>query len=351
MRRLSLCKRNIILCGSMAVVLCGCAAVTKDELQTMIEESETISLEIAEPLDVDRLGTKENESETGEETSSEGLLEGETESVRDKSVEEWMEDIEAMGRYTVEELESIEEDAKVYEAYGSSPEQAVNMALADAVNGKTNGSVDMTFTLPVVVDENGVPYPTDPSNGQPIIPENDIKYTFDDDGHGNKLIVYGEWEKAVVTTPDGVEHTVNSKEEYEEFVKGSESTNSTMKNIAQENGNVNEENVAQTAGVSKRDTLPLTKETDCNSNGWPMKVYGDNELIVVTVDGVEHEFNSVSEYRDFVDQWEFEHDEEQQQYIASEDRFSGIGTYGGYYGSEEAFLEAERNSTVHGKVQ
>ena len=294
----------------MAVVLCGCAAVTKDELQTMIEESETISLEIAEPLDVDRLGTKENESETGEETSSEGLLEGETESVRDKSVEEWMEDIEAMGRYTVEELESIEEDAKVYEAYGSSPEQAVNMALADAVNGKTNGSVDMTFTLPVVVDENGVPYPTDPSNGQPIIPET------------------------------------------EESVKDSESTNFTMENIAQENGNVNGENVAQTAGVSKRDTLPLTKETDCNSNGWPMKVYGDNELIVVTVDGVEHEFNSVSEYRDFTYNWEFEHDEEQQQYIASEDRFKDIGTYNGLaYSSGEEFLEAERNSTVHGKVQ
>lgn len=289
MRRLNLCKRNIILCGSMAVVLCGCAAVTKDELQTMIEESETISLEIAEPLDVDRLGTKENESETGEESTGEGLLEGETESVRDKSVEEWMEDIEAMGRYTVEELESIEEDAKVYEAYGSSPEQAVNMALADAVNGKTNGSVDMTFTLPVVVDENGVPYPTDPSNGQPIIPET---------------------EKA----------TEVAKEE------------------------------APTS-VSKRDTLPLTQTYDDDGNGWPMKVYGDNELIVVTVDGVEHEFNSVSEYRDFVNRWQFEHDEEQQQYIASEDRFSGFGTYGGYYGSEEAFLEAERNSSVHGKVQ
>lgn len=211
MKRLSLCKRNIILCGSMAVVLCGCAAVTKDELQTMIEESETISLEIAEPLDVDKLGTKENE--TGEETSSEGLIEGETESIRDKSVEEWMEDIEAMGRYTIEELESIEEDAKVYEAYGSSPEQAVNMALADAVNGKTNGSVDMTFTLPVVVDENGVPYPTDPSNGQPIIPET------------------------------------------EESVKDSESVNSTIKNIAQDNGNVN-----------KKD-LPVTIESDDDGHG------------------------------------------------------------------------------------
>lgn len=306
MRRLSLCKRNIILCGSMAVVLCGCAAVTKDELQTMIEESETISLEIAEPLDVDRLGTKENE--TGEETSSEGLLEEETESVRDKSVEEWMEDIEAMGRYTVEELESIEEDAKVYEAYGSSPEQAVNMALADAVNGKTNGSVDMTFTLPVVVDENGVPYPTDPSNGQPIIPET------------------------------------------EESIKDSESTNSTMENIAQENGNVNGENVAQTAGVSKRDTLPLTQTYDDDGNGWPMKVYGDNELIVVNVNGVEHEFNSISEYRDFVDQWDFEHDESYN-YIASDDQFNTIGTYGGYYGSREEFLEAEKNSTVHGKIQ
>lgn len=322
----------------MAVVLCGCAAVTKDELQTMIEESETISLEIAEPLDVDRLGTKENE--TGEETSSEGLIEGETESVRDKSVEEWMEDIEAMGRYTVEELESIEEDAKVYEAYGSSPEQAVNMALADAENGKTNGSVDMTFTLPVVVDENGVPYPTDPSNGQPIIPENDIKYTFDDDGYGNKLIVYGEWEKAVITTPDGEKHTVNSKEEYEKFVKGSESTNSTIENIAQEDGNVN-----------KKD-LPVTIESDDDGEGNKIIVYGDWELVILTTpDGVEHELHSMQECRDFVAQWKFDHDEEQQQYIASEDRFKDMGTYGGYYGSEEAFLEAEKNSTMHGKVQ
>ncbi len=280
----------------MAVVLCGCAAVTKDELQTMIEESETISLEIAEPLDVDRLGTKENE--TGEETSSEGLLEGETESVRDKRVEEWMEDIEAMGRYTVEELESIEEDAKVYEAYGSSPEQAVNMALADAVNGKTNGSVDMTFTLPVVVDENGVPYPTDPSNGQPIIPET------------------------------------------EEPVKDNESTNSTIENIAQENGNVN-----------KKD-LPVTIESEDDGYGNKVVVRGDWEVVEVTTpDGITHTLHSENEYMQFLVQWDFEHDEEQQQYIASEDRFSGFGTYGGYYGSEEAFLEAERNSSVHGKVQ
>lgn len=322
----------------MAVVLCGCAAVTKDELQTMIEESETISLEIAEPLDVDRLGTKENE--TGEETSSEGLLEEETESVRDKSVEEWMEDIEAMGRYTVEELESIEEDAKVYEAYGSSPEQAVNMALADAENGKTNGSVDMTFTLPVVVDENGVPYPTDPSNGQPIIPENDIKYTFDDDGYGNKLIVYGEWEKAVITTPDGVEHTVNSKEEYERFVKGSESTNSTMENIAQENGNVN-----------KKD-LPVTIESDDDGEGNKIIVYGDWELVILTTpDGVEHELHSMQEYRDFVDQWDFEHSESYN-YIASDDQFADIGTRNGTpYATDEEFLEARKNSSVHGKIQ
>lgn len=298
MRKLSLCKRNIILCGSMAVVLCGCAAVTKDELQTMIEESETISLEIAEPLDVDRLGTKENESKTGEETSSEGLLEEETESVRDKSVEEWMEDIEAMGRYTVEELESIAEDARVYEAYGSSPEQAVNMALADAVNGKTNGSVDMTFTLPVVVDENGVPYPTDPSNGQPIIPET------------------------------------------EEPAKESESVNSTMENVAQESENVN-----------KKD-LPVTIESDDDGYGNKVVVRGKWEVVEVTTpDGVTHTLHSEDEYMQFLVQWDFEHDEEQQQYIASEDRFKDIGTYSGYYGSKEEFLEAEKNSTVHGKVQ
>lgn len=296
MKRLSLCKRNIILCGSMAVVLCGCAAVTKDELQTMIEESETISLEIAEPLDVDKLGTKENE--TGEETSSEGLIEGETESIRDKSVEEWMEDIEAMGRYTIEELESIEEDAKVYEAYGSSPEQAVNMALADAVNGKTNGSVDMTFTLPVVVDENGVPYPTDPSNGQPIIPET------------------------------------------EESVKDSESVNSTIKNIAQDNGNVN-----------KKD-LPVTIESDDDGHGNKAIVYGDWELVILTTpDGVEHELHSMQEYRDFVDQWDFEHSESYN-YIASDDQFADMGTRNGTpYATDEEFLEARKNSSVHGKIQ
>lgn len=282
----------------MAVVLCGCAAVTKDELQTMIEESETVSLETAEPLDVDRLGTKENESETGEESTGEGLLEGETESVRDKSVEEWMEDIEAMGRYTVEELESIEEDAKVYEAYGSSPEQAVNMALADAVNGKTNVSVDMTFTLPVVVDENGVPYPTDPSNGQPIIPET------------------------------------------EEPVKDNESTNSTIENIAQENGNVN-----------KKD-LPVTIESEDDGEGNKIIVYGDWELVILTTpDGVEHELHSMQEYRDFVDQWDFEHSESYN-YIASDDQFADIGTRNGTpYATDEEFLEARKNSSVHGKIQ
>ena len=272
--------------GIASISLCGCISRNKNnqEVPTPVETTT-----IAETTSAAETTTKE--ITTIEDTST-------IEEVRDKSVEEWMEDVEAMGRYTVEELESIEEDAKVYEAYGSSPEQAVNMALADAVNGKTNGSVDMTFTLPVVVDENGVPYPTDPSNGQPIIPET------------------------------------------EEPAKESESVNSTMENVAQESENVN-----------KKD-LPVTIESDDDGYGNKVVVRGKWEVVEVTTpDGVTHTLHSEDEYMQFLVQWDFEHDEEQQQYIASEDRFKDIGTYSGYYGSKEEFLEAEKNSTVHGKVQ
>ncbi len=296
-KRVVLSTLTVVMIASQ---LCGCAAVSKDELEEMISESETVTIETAEPLIVGERETREKETDAEAESTVD-----ETSEIAAKSIEDFMKDIEIMDKYTSEELESIEEDARVYESYGSLPEQAVNMALADAENGKTNGSVEMTATLPVVVDENGIPYPTD-AEGQPIIPENNV-------------------------------------------AKDDESEKSTT---AQANENVNEENVTPTAELSKRDTLPLTKETDCNSNGWPMKVYGDNELIVVIVDGVEREFNSVSEYMDFTYEWECDHSEEWQKLTTSPDHFADIGTQNGTpYSSDEEFEEARRNSTVHGKVQ
>ena len=72
--------------------------------------------------------------------------------------------------FTDEEVESIVEDARVYEAYGSSAEIAADMAIKDAVYGKSNGQQDYAVTLPQVVDENGNPYPTDEYGGV-IVPE------------------------------------------------------------------------------------------------------------------------------------------------------------------------------------
>ena len=296
-KRVVLSTLTVVMIASQ---LCGCAAVSKGELEEMISESETVTIETAEPLIVGERETREKETDEEAESTVD-----ETSEIEAKSIEDFMKDIEIMDKYTSEELESIEEDARVYESYGSLPEQAVNMALADAENGKTNGSVEMTATLPVVVDENGIPYPTD-EEGQPIIPENNV-------------------------------------------VKDDESENSTT---AQANENVNEENVTPTAELSKRDTLPLTEVYDDDGNGFPMKVYGDDELIVITVDGVEREFNSVSEYRDFTYKWECDHSEEWQKLTASPDSFKDMGTWNGMaYSSEEEFEEAERNSTVHGKVQ
>lgn len=288
-KRVVLSTLTVVMIASQ---LCGCAAVSKDELEEMISETETVTIETAEPLIVGERETREDSEPTEAETESETVTSA-------KTIEDLVKEAAKVSDFTEEELESIVEDARVYEAYGSSPEQAVNMALADAVNGKTNGSVDMTFTLPVVVDENGVPYPTDPSNGQPIIPET------------------------------------------EEPAKESESVNSTMENVAQESENVN-----------KKD-LPVTIESDDDGYGNKVVVRGKWEVVEVTTpDGVTHTLHSEDEYMQFLVQWEFEHDEEQQQYIASEDRFKDIGTYNGLaYSSGEEFLEAERNSTVHGKVQ
>lgn len=81
-------------------------------------------------------------------------------------------------------------------------------------------------------------------------------------------------------------------------------------------------------------------------------VYGDWELVILTTpDGVEHELHSMQEYRDFVDQWDFEHSESYN-YIASDDQFADMGTRNGTpYATDEEFLEARKNSSVHGKIQ
>ena len=155
-----------------------------------------------------------------------------------KTIEDLVKEAAKIAGLTDEEVESIVEDARVYEAYGSSAEIAADMAIKDAVYGKSNGQQDYAVTLPQVVDENGNPYPTDEYGGV-VVPE--------------------------TTAPEETTQVVENE------------TPTSEKPYA---------------------NLPLTKDADDKEFGYNYKVYGDNEYFVITDEnGTVYEYNNLTEAR------------------------------------------------------
>jgi len=170
---------------------------------------------------------------------------GETESetvTSAKTIEDLVKEAAKVSDFTEEELESIAEDARVYEAYGSDAETAFDMAMKDAVYGKSNGQQDYAVTLPQVVDENGNPYPTD-EYGEVVVPE--------------------------TTAPEETTQVV--------------------------------ENETPKASVSE-EGKELTYEYTNDELGYTLKVYGDDEIFVVTENdtGEVHKYGNLTEYRNYV---------------------------------------------------
>lgn len=152
-------RKVITIIGFTTAILCGCSSTAKNFAETTSSAVDGAAVsESTESV----TGMPETEVTTGE-TESETVTSA-------KTIEDLVKEAAKIAGFTDEEVESIVEDARVYEAYGSSAEIAADMAIKDAVYGKSNGQQDYAVTLPQVVDENGNPYPTDEYGGV-IVPE------------------------------------------------------------------------------------------------------------------------------------------------------------------------------------
>ena len=152
-------RKVITIIGFTTALLCGCSSTEKNFAETTSSAVDGAAVsESTESV----TSMPETEVTTGE-------TEGES-AASAKTIEDLVKEAAKVSDFTEEELESIAEDARVYEAYGSDAETAFDMAMKDAVYGKSNGQQDYVVTLPQVVDENGNPYPTDEYGGV-IIPE------------------------------------------------------------------------------------------------------------------------------------------------------------------------------------
>lgn len=152
-------RKVITIIGFTMAILCGCSSTAKNFAETTSSAVDGAAVsESTESV----TSMPETEVTTGE-------TEGES-AASSKTIEDLVKEAAKIAGLTDEEVESIIEDARVYEAYGSSAEIAADMAIKDAVYGKSNGQQDYAVTLPQVVDENGNPYPTDEYGGV-IVPE------------------------------------------------------------------------------------------------------------------------------------------------------------------------------------
>ena len=152
-------RKVITIIGFTTALLCGCSSTEKNFAETTSSAVDGAAVsESTESV----TSMPETEVTTGE-------TEGES-AASSKTIEDLVKEAAKIAGFTDEEVESIVEDARVYEAYGSSAEIAVDMAIKDAVYGKSNGQQDYAVTLPQVVDENGNPYPTDEYGGV-VVPE------------------------------------------------------------------------------------------------------------------------------------------------------------------------------------
>ena len=211
-------KKVITLIGFTAAILCGCSSTAKNVADTT--SSAVDGAAVSE--------STENVTSMPETEATTEETEGETVTSA-KTIDDLVKEAAKVSDFTEEELESIAEDARVYEAYGSDAETAFDMAMKDAVYGKSNGQQDYAVTLPQVVDENGNPYPTDEYGGV-IIPETTapeetiqvaenetptsekpyagLEITLDNDNeeYGYNIKVYGDNEYFVITDENGTVH-------------------------------------------------------------------------------------------------------------------------------------------------
>lgn len=152
-------RKVITIIGFTTAILCGCSSTAKNFAETTSSAVDGAAVsESTESV----TSMPETEVTTGE-TEVESAASA-------KTIEDLVKEAAKVSDFTEEDLESIAEDARVYEAYGSDAETAFDMAMKDAVYGKSNGQQDYAVTLPQVVDENGNPYPTDEYGGV-VVPE------------------------------------------------------------------------------------------------------------------------------------------------------------------------------------
>lgn len=231
-------RKVITIIGFTTAILCGCSSTAKNLAETTSSAVDGAAVsESTESV----TSMPETEVTTGE-------TEGES-AASSKTIEDLVKEAAKIAGLTDEEVESIIEDARVYEAYGSSAEIAADMAIKDAVYGKSNGQQDYAVTLPQVVDENGNPYPTDEYGGV-IVPE--------------------------TTAPEENTQVVENE------------TPTSEKPYA---------------------NLSLTKDADNEEFGYNIKVYGDNEYFVITdKNGTVHEYDDLTEAANCLDELASEKD-------------------------------------------
>ena len=231
-------RKVITIIGFTTAILCGCSSTAKNFAETTSSAVDGAAVsESTESV----TSMPETEVTTGE-------TEGES-AASSKTIEDLVKEAAKIAGLTDEEVESIIEDARVYEAYGSSAEIAADMAIKDAVYGKSNGQQDYAVTLPQVVDENGNPYPTDEYGGV-IVPE--------------------------TTAPEENTQVVENE------------TPTSEKPYA---------------------NLSLTKDADNAEFGYNIKVYGDNEYFVITdKNGTVHEYDDLTEAANCLDELASEKD-------------------------------------------
>lgn len=231
-------RKVITIIGFTTALLCGCSSTEKNFAETTSSAVDGAAVsESTESV----TSMPETEVTTGE-------TEGES-AASAKTIEDLVKEAAKVSDFTEEELESIAEDARVYEAYGSDAETAFDMAMKDAVYGKSNGQQDYAVTLPQVVDENGNPYPTDEYGGV-IIPE--------------------------TTAPEETTQVAENE------------TPTSEKPYA---------------------NLQLTMDADDKEFGYNYKVYGDNEYFVITDEnGTVYEYDNLTEARNCLCNIRYEQD-------------------------------------------
>ena len=237
-------RKVITIIGFTTAILCGCSSTAKNFAETTSSAVDGAAVsESTESV----TSMPETEVTTGE-------TEGES-AASAKTIDDLVKEAAKVSDFTEEELESIAEDARVYEAYGSDAETAFDMAMKDAVYGKSNGQQDYAVTIPQVVDENGNPYPTDEYGGV-VVPE---------------------------TTPASTE-------------------------VAENTGMIDDNGIDPNVYAD----LPLTKDATASEEegGYNLKIYGNDEFFIVTEkDGTIHYFNDGTKLQNYLVQLYFSSDE------------------------------------------